>query len=278
MRPHLLVATDFSLPAQHMTESLSHFRNYGAHKITLVHVRPSPPMWSSLPEDKKYAANRLEEIADELRARDWNVEVKNESGRPGSRIVSVADEQQVDMIVLANQGHGAASEVVLGSVATDVLERAQRPVFLFCADAVDDFQNLATIPMWDRIICPVDFSDSSARALDWATEIAITEWTPIVLLHAIDDRFHGDAETQKRSKQLDRLSDELRQQGLQEVETELVVGRPKKVVSEAGEHYPGALFVMGTRGRGWLGDLMLGGVSRAIARRGTHHALFVPGK
>lgn len=278
MRPHLLVATDFSLPAQHMMESLSHFRNYGAQKITLVHIRPTPPMWSSMPDEKKYAEDQLQQVAGDLRSRDWEVELRNESGRPGSRIVSLADDVQADMIVLANQGHGAASEVILGSVATDVLERARRPVFLFCADAVDDLQNLSTTPMWDRILCPVDFSDSSARALDWATEIATTEWAPIVLLHAVDDRLHGDTEAQNRRRKLDTLSDELRQQGVQEVETELVVGRPKKVVSEAGEHYPGALFVMGTRGRGWLGDLMLGGVSRAIARRGTHHALFVPGK
>ena len=278
MRPHLLVATDFSLPAQKLTRSLGHFQNYGADKITLVHVRPTSPLWSFSQEEKHFARQRLEEVADDLRSGGWSVEIQNVSGRPGTQIVSVAAKVQADLIVLANQGHGAASEVVLGSVAADVLERARRPVFLFCADAVDDSQDLATTPMWDRIICPVDFSEPSMDALQWAIEIATTEWTPMVLLHAVDDRFHSDREAKRRRDELEKRRDELRERGISDLSIQVVTGHPKKVVAEAGDHYPGALFVMGSHGRGWLGDLMLGGVSRSVARRGTHHALFVPGE
>lgn len=278
MRSHLLVATDFSVPAQHMTRSLEHLRTYGADTITLVHIQPSPAPWISATEDRDYAEERLREVADDLEGHGWTVDVRHETGRPGSRIVELADEVDADLIALANQGHGATAEVVLGSVAADVLERADKPIFLFCADAVDDPEALATVPLWDRLICPIDFSEPSSRALSWATEIATTEWTPLMLVHAVDDRFHGERETEKRRRRLDALAEEVRGEGVRQVETEVVRGRPKKVIVEAGDHYPGALFVMGTHGRGWLGDLMLGGTSRAVARRGTHHALFIPGR
>ena len=276
MRPHLLVATDFSVPAQQMTKNLGHFQNYGADKITLLHVRPLSPLVARSSDETRYVNERLDEIAGDLRSTGWEVTTGNHKGRPGSMIVATADDVDADMIVLANQGHGATSEVVLGSVATDVLERSHRPIFLFCADAIDDPQSIETTPLWDRLVCPVDFSDASTKALEWTKEIASAEWTPVVLLHAVDDRYHGERETQKRQARLDKIVEDLREKDLSDVAREIIVGPPKKMVAEAGDHYPGALFVMGTHGRGWLGDLMLGGVSRAVARRGTHHALFIP--
>lgn len=276
MRPHLAVATDFSIPAQTMTDNLAHFRHQGAESITLIHVRASAVPWLSSSGDESYATERLREVAGDLRSRDWEVDSRLEKGRPGSKIIDTAEDVGADVIVVANQGHGATSEVVLGSVATDVLERAPIPVFLFCADAHDTPRGSRTTSLWERIVCPVDFSAASGRALDWTADIAVADWAPVVILHVVDERFHGDQETQRRRRKLDEATRRLRQRGVDEVETQLITGRPRKLVAEAGQHYPGALFVMGSHGRGWLGDLMLGGVARSVARRGTHHALFVP--
>ncbi len=268
MRPHLLVPTDFSMPAKKMVKNLDDFRFAGAERITLLHVREAAyPAQTSLEQDD-YFRELLEETATDLRSRGWRVDIRKEEGRPGSRIVELAEEVGADMIVLANHGHAALSEVVLGSVAADVLERAKKPVFLFCSKAVD-------APLWDRIVHPTDFSEAADRARSWAAELALEEGSPLVLLHAVDDRYSSERTAQKRRKKLETLRAELKTEGLDSVEIQTVHGPPKKMVVEAADHYPGALFVMGSQGRGWFGDLLLGGTSRAMARRGTHHVLFI---
>lgn len=268
MRSHLLVPTDFSMPAKAMVQSLGDFRHAGGERITLVHVRDvgaARPMSSG---DEQYYEELLEEAAIDLRQQGWEVDLRNEEGRPGSKIAAIAEEVEAELIVLANHGHSALSEVVLGSVATDVLERATTPVFLFCSQAVEQ-------PLWDRIVFPTDFSKAADKAQQWAAELALKEGHPLVLLHAVDQRYFSERVAKKRREKLQILRRELGEEGIAEVDVQLVHGPPKKVVVESAEHYPGALFVMGSHGRGWFGDLMLGGVSRAMARRGTHHALFV---
>ncbi len=268
MRSHLLVPTDFSMPAKKMVRNLHHFRRAGAERITLLYVREARYPLQSTPGDESYYDELLGEMAGELRDQGWEVKTRNEEGRPGSRIVEVGDEVDADLIVLANHGHRAISEVVLGSVATDVLERAKRPVFLYCDEAGDEL-------LWDRIVHPTDFSKPAEAALEWITDMAVAESTPVVLLHAVDARFFGRHVEEKRRNTLQKLGKSLQERGVVEVEHQVVEGPPKKVVIEAADHYPGALFVMGSRGRGWFGDMMLGGVARAMARRGTHHVLFV---
>ena len=269
MRSHLLVPVDFSGPSKQMVASLERFVTGQSQRVTLLHVRPPSMGIVESPEDGVHARGLLEEQADELRAQGWQVEPRMEEGRPGSTIIDVADEVGAELIVLANRGHSAITEVLLGSTAVDVLERSKLPVFLFCADA-------SSQPLWDRIVHPTDLSKPADRALKWAQELAVEASLPLVLLHSVDDRFSGQTEVEKKRRQLEKLKGELRSQGVGTVEVQVVEGPPKKMVVEAGDHYPGALFVMGTQGRGWLGDLMLGGVSRAMARQGGHHLLLVP--
>lgn len=269
MRPHLLIPTDFSMPAKKMVKNLDDFHFAGAERITLLHVREVGYPVQTAPEHDNYYDELLDETATDLRTRGWQVDVRHEQGRPGSQIVAVSQEVDADMIVLANHGYGAITEVVLGSVANDVLERSKKPVFLFCSEAVEE-------PLWDRIVHPTDFSKVAKKARDWALEIAVAEGHPMVLLHAVDERFWSERSAQKRREELEEVRQYCLDEGVDSVEVQVVQGPPKKVVVEAGDHYPGALFVMGTRGRGWFGDLMLGGTARAMARRGSHHLLFIP--
>lgn len=276
MAPHIAVAVDFSMPSKRMVKSLDHFRHLDAERLTLIHVRHLGYPISVSDGEYHYYSKLLQEMAHDLRTQGWEVDVCHEGGRPAAKIVETAAEEDADMILLANRGHGAIEEVVLGSVAVEVLERAEQPVFLFCSDAVSEDGAGTEAAVWNRVVCPTDFSDPADSALVWACKLAAQELVPLTVLHAFDDRYHGEREAETRQKRLDGLRKHMLQAGVQEVDTELVKGRPKRVIDESADHYRGALFVMGTHGRGWLGDLMLGGVARSMARRATHHVLFVP--
>lgn len=275
MSQKILVALDFSTASQTMLAKLEPLRAQTL-KLTLLHVRPPAMGIAEAPKAAEEAESALEKLEEEFEAEEWKVDTRLEEGRPSTTILKVASQIDADLIVLANQGHSALSEVFLGSTAVEVLERSPRPVFLFCA-AQAERQDDDSQMLWDRIIHPTDFSASALKAMDWAYERAREESLPIVLMHAVDRRYFGTAAVKRRQRQLEELGDRLDDKdGSIPVEFQVVEGQPKKMVVEAGDHYPGALFVMGSKGRGWLGDLMLGGTSRAMARRGTHHLVLVP--
>ena len=51
-------------------------------------------------------------------------------GYPPAEILSVADEEQCDMIVLGTHGKGFLAHTFLGSVSSSVLHRTRKPVFI----------------------------------------------------------------------------------------------------------------------------------------------------
>ncbi len=51
-------------------------------------------------------------------------------GHPAEEILNAADEENCDAIVLGTHGKGFLKQTFLGSVATSVLERTRKPVFI----------------------------------------------------------------------------------------------------------------------------------------------------
>lgn len=53
-----------------------------------------------------------------------------EVGRPPISICEVAEEENVDLIVVGSHGHGAIDRLFLGSVSNAVLQRCKRPILV----------------------------------------------------------------------------------------------------------------------------------------------------
>jgi nucleotide-binding universal stress UspA family protein len=83
-------------------------------------------MQKSEEESKKY----LEAKANELGKKKIKVKQKLLKGNTVSAIISVADEEKVDLIAMASHGRTGLSRVFFGSVAAGVLHRAERPLLL----------------------------------------------------------------------------------------------------------------------------------------------------
>lgn len=97
-------------------------------------VEPIPfPSVSMEQLQEKYtkAENYLEGIANPLREKGLDVECAVLSERPaGEAIISYADENEIDLILMATHGRGGLSRVVLGSVADHVLRESGLPILV----------------------------------------------------------------------------------------------------------------------------------------------------
>jgi nucleotide-binding universal stress UspA family protein len=144
-----------------------------------------------------------------------------------------------------------------------------------------------------RILVPIDFSDESLRALDYAVELAQPFGATLTVLFALEriqfvemGHVYGAPvsplkliEEQRRSAraELAQLAERLASARATEVRTLLREGTPHRVIVDAAKR-PGAdLIVMGTHGRTGMSRLLLGSVTELVIRHAHCPVLTVRG-
>jgi nucleotide-binding universal stress UspA family protein len=110
-----------------------------------------------------------------------SVDVIVEVGDPTSQILARAGLADAGMIVMGTHGASGFQHLMLGSVTEKVLRRARCPVLT----VPPRMHSAAAVP-FQRILCPIDFSDSSLLALDWAWSLARESGAIVSLLHVIE--------------------------------------------------------------------------------------------
>jgi len=98
-------------------------------------------------------------------------------------ILQRAVDMPADLIVMGTHGRSGVDRLVLGSVAERVLAKARCPVLTVPLRAPDIRQT--GVPIFRNILCPVDFSPSSARALQYAEGLA-REGAKLRVLHVAE--------------------------------------------------------------------------------------------
>jgi len=98
--------------------------------------------------------------------RNTPVEYLMEPGAPTEVIDRVARERGADGIVITGHNRGPFEAFALGSVTADVLCSAPCPVW------VSLHEERGPAPLFRRILCPVELSDSTSATLDWALRFA----------------------------------------------------------------------------------------------------------
>jgi nucleotide-binding universal stress UspA family protein len=135
----------------------------------------------------------------------------------------------------------------------------------------------------NRIVCPVDFSEPSGRALRHA--LAISRWheseltvlhAEDVLLYAASVRAVGYPELAERHYQeLRELIDEAGGKG-RNVKVDVVTGDPVSKILEHASYDASDLIVMGTHGRSGLTRAVLGSVTERVVRQSPTPVLTIP--
>ena len=134
-----------------------------------------------------------------------------------------------------------------------------------------------------RVLCPVDFSEPSGRALRHA--LAISRWheskltvfhAEDVLLHAASVQAGGDRELAARHYQEWReLIDGAGGKG-RNVKVHVVPGDPVAKILEHATHDASDLIVMGTHGRSGLTRAVLGSVTERVVRQSPTPVFTIP--
>jgi universal stress protein A len=137
----ILIPIDFSeVSLQALDYAVELGKPFGA-ELVAVHVvepiyyatpadvyGPSANLGMLLEEQQRVAAEQLAELEEKLVKRGATIETVMESGVPYQKIVALADERKVDLIIMATHGRTGLSHLLLGSVAERVVRSAACPV------------------------------------------------------------------------------------------------------------------------------------------------------
>jgi nucleotide-binding universal stress UspA family protein len=140
-----------------------------------------------------------------------------------------------------------------------------------------------------RILCPIDFSDFSRRALQHAAEIAARYDSEITLLHvgtAVPAAYVAGVgvpsagalaphERERLSAALERFADNCVPPGVP-VRFEVSEGPAAAEILGKAAAMSASLVVLGARGRSGLGRVLLGSVSEAVLRKASCPVMTVP--
>jgi nucleotide-binding universal stress UspA family protein len=164
---------------------------YGA-KITALHicnpmVIPSadfavggampPPVLTDA--ERQEARQQVLEFIGAEQATDMNVRIG--SGRATNGILDVASALPADLVVIGTHGFGGFEHLVLGSVTEKILRRASCPVL-----TVPPLARTTSKLPFKRLLCPVDFSESSLAALELAVSLAQEGDADLTILHVFE--------------------------------------------------------------------------------------------
>ena len=194
-----------------------------------------------------------------------------------SEIVSLATVLPADFVIMGTHGISGVKHLLLGSVTERVLREAPCPVLTVPPRIAHDCPEVVSL---GTVVCALDFSPSSTRALDYAVSIARKAGGRLILLHALE-WFDEEMEAPPSDGKAERLPTAERdaRQALEELLTaealachpELVVGRgaPHEEVLRIVSEYGAELVVLGVHGRNAVDRTLFGSTTQRLTREAT---------
>ena len=143
-----LYSTDFSPLAEVALDYVKKLKEAGEKEVIVVHVVDDlsielpegadllneKELYKILPEvDQEYVTSlveRLEAVKKILEGEGLSVKLYLKYGNIPKQIVEVAKQEKVKLIVMGAHGKGLLTEILLGSVSTDVIRNAECPVLI----------------------------------------------------------------------------------------------------------------------------------------------------
>jgi nucleotide-binding universal stress UspA family protein len=194
--PRILLALDGSDVADRAIEPTSQWAQALRAEVVVVRVLPRPTaeaaayLYEDRSAEQTEAEQSLQTATAPLRKAGLPVTLLTPTGEPAERIAEIAREQDVDIISMATHGRSGVSRVVLGSVATETLQRAAVPTLLSgvltpaVAPRSDHSKNAESSqirPM--RLLVPLDLTDKADAVLPEVSGIAAACNAEVVLLN-----------------------------------------------------------------------------------------------
>ena len=204
-------------------------------------------------------------LSEELGAAAARVEVEVGRGPAASVLLGAAAQPGVAMLVLGARGLGGFDGLLLGSVSQQCVEHGPCPIVVMRGEGV---------PSSGPITVGLDGSESAARALEWAIDLATATGSGVVAVHA-PHATDGAEVLEAAAEALEQWCAPLRHREVAH-EMRIEAGDARTALEHAADVTDASLLVVGTRGLGAVRGLLLGSVAGYIAGYARRPIAVVP--
>jgi len=266
----ILVATDFSESSGRAIKASVLLAKKFKSRITLMHVASE----ESVSDETRVLIeqsinNKLADIKENISKEDIYVsDVISEKGVAFEKIIQVAQGKNVNLIVVGSGSKDKNDNFKLGTTAEKLIRKNQIPVWVVKNEEVKPVS---------KILCPVDFSDASKRALLNAVTLAekfnaelsvVNVFVPVVstsvrISQNIEEE-NIDLRNQKE-KEFNKFLNEIDFKSV-DYKKSLLMGIPYVEIYKAVKNQKADLLIMGTTGKTGLSKLLMGSVTEKVTR------------
>ena len=270
---------------------------YGA-QVTVCHVYSAPlPLLpvAGMPGNVALAQPvQSDDMVEEVRrfcapslTESWqSVEIIVREGNATKEIVQLAEQLPADVLVMGTHGRSGFERLFLGSVTEKVLRSTRVPVMTVPPPVTQPGPSL-----YKTILCPLDFSDASTRALDYALALAREADARLILLHVIEGLLGEGGGSEMGHLSVAEFSRYLEEDAVAQLtavvperarfwckpEERVTRGRAYREILKVAKDEGVELIVMGVQGKGALTRLVFGSTTHHVIREAGCPVLTIRG-
>jgi nucleotide-binding universal stress UspA family protein len=302
---NILVPVDFSEMSEPAIETAQRLAQRFDAAVHLVHVQdyfyPAGFMAPGAPVPMSMIMFRQDD-ADRIRKQLGELATKHEIPIPNcylrndipvfNGVCKVAVQIDADLIVIQTHGHTGITRFFEGSHAERIVQHSPCPVLVARkrrrkANRIPS--GAKTSESIDSILVPVDFSQSSFEALEYAIEFAERVAARLLVFHSVHLGYAFSADGYAMCD-LSVLVEDARKDAEQQIqkfvrlakfrgvkfETAVKIAPPASGICEFAEDRDVDLIITATHGRTGLKHLLMGSVAEQVVRQGRQPVLVVP--
>jgi nucleotide-binding universal stress UspA family protein len=261
----VLAALDFQPGTEPVLRHATFFAKKLDARLALLHVieyvmTPAAYIAPYIEGEKKKAEKKFEELKKNLAAQGVSADTEVVAGRLQESFESMVRSTKADMLVL-----GFVSHAFRRSSSEKIVKGLEIPMLVIRGAKVSQ------TPSINKILCPVDFSDPSKKALGAAIDLRDLFSASLCCLHVLQDvdKFGPSEESESpyvhlredAEHQLAELAG-----GLTNTEAAVREGDPGEQIVRYAAEKDIDLVIMGARGLGLIKGMLIGSVTDAVLK------------
>ena len=266
----ILLATDFTNASDSATQMAIEIAKKFESEVLVIHVIPDAHKFKhKLEKIKELTKNNLVKVQTKIKKNNVNVgEIFLVSGSPFDQIVKHADFYDVNLVILGSGEKEKNDHFQLGLTANKVMRKSNKPVWVVKREAA---------PLIKKVLCPIDFSKASKRALENAIHLAESfkaELSVVTVIQPTERDYGGPSVIPYEEEDTYAKHEELEFEKFLsdfdfydvKVEREILRGKPDKEILKTISDHNTDLLVIGTIGKSALTRVLTGSVTEKVTR------------
>ncbi len=286
-----ILATDLSKASDLLMELIPEYKKLGIEEIILFHV---PTISFNYMEYSGYSMRvhieaRMINHSNRLQEQGIKSSYVFKEGLPSQEIVDFSLMHPDAMVIIGSKGQGFFKRNLIGSTTLRVIQQSRNPVLMVRVKNLGKNEEgspeciLETKKIASHGLLLTDFSKNSSRAFDFAEDHLVEKLETISLMHVQDIVVmkHHDRTTIEKFNKIDteRLQNctiSLRKKTKAPVHCVLTEGAVVPEIIREVKQHDVSLVVLGTHGKGYFSDMVIGSTASAITQLVEANCLFIP--